>query len=168
MGATVIAKRRICNIMLIVLCSMILVGAGLSVYFLCAPKNVIKMDVEPNETKSVRFKKVGLVPGGSCEYILLLSSEYDQEFDLTLAFQDDDPSLTLKEYAHVRIEKDDEVLCDLLLSELFEQKDVYTAVDFTDGEKNKICITYYMPDDVGNEAQDAEALFTLLVTATSE
>lgn len=66
------------------------------------------------------------------------------------------------------MEKDGEVICDELLAEVFAQEGYELAVDFADGAKNEIKIIYYMPENVGNEAQNAEAKFDLIVTATDE
>lgn len=161
-------KKTIINIMLIVMCVMILLGVGLSVYFLTADKHIIKVGIEPDTTKSIRFEELHLRPGESCEYTLSLSSEYEQAYRLSVCFEDQDPALTLKNYAYVRMETDGEVLCDDRLSEMFEGETIELMLDFTDGETNDIKIIYYMPEDVGNEAQSTEANFKLFVTATNE
>lgn len=161
-------RKKIINVALIVMCVVILLGVALTVYFLTADKHVIKVNIEPNTTEAIRFEELYLLPGESCEYTLSLSSEYAQEYRLTLHFEDQNAKLTLKDYAYVRMEKDGEVLCDTRLSEIFKQQTVELAVDFTNGEKHEIIIIYYMPEDVGNEAQNAEADFRLLVTATNE
>lgn len=161
-------RKKIINIALIVMCVIILLGVVLTIYFLTADKHVIKVSIEPDETKAIRFEELCLRPGENCEYTISISNEYAQEYRLTLRFEDQDTTLTLKKYAYVRLEKDGEVLCDTRLSEMFEQPSIELTVDFTDGKKNDIRIIYYMPEDVGNEAQNAEADFTLLVTATNE
>lgn len=161
-------RKKITNITLIVMCVIILLGVVLTIYFLTADKHVIKVSIEPDTTKAIQFEELYLRPSESCEYTLSLSSEYAEEYRLTLRFEDQNTKLTLKDYAYVRIEKDGEVLCDTRLSEIFEQPSIELTVDFTDGKKNDIRIIYYMPEDVGNEAQNAEADFTLLVTATNE
>lgn len=161
-------RKKITNIALIVMCAVILLGVALTIYFLTADKHVIKVSIEPDETKAIRFEELYLRPGESCEYTLLLSSEYTEKYQLTLRFEDENTKLTLKDYAYIRMERDGEVLCDTRLSEIFEQQTIELAVDFTDGESNDIGIIYYMPEDVGNEAQNAEAEFKLLVTATNE
>lgn len=161
-------RKKIINIALIVMCVVILLGVVLTIYFLTADKHVIKVSIEPERAKEIRFEELYLRPDESCEYTLLLSSEYAQEYRLILRFEDQNPALTLKKYAYVRLEKDGEVLCDTRLSEIFEQPSIELTVDFTDGKKNDIRIIYHMPEDVGNEAQNAEADFTLLVTATNE
>lgn len=161
-------RNKITNITLIVICVTILLGVALTIYFLTADKHIIKVSIDPNEAKTIRFEELYLRPGESCEYTLSLSSEYAEKYQLILRFEDQNTKLTLKDYAYVRMEKDGEVLCDTRLSELFEKQAIELAVDFSDGETHDIKTTFYMPEDVGNEAQNAEADFKLLVTATNE
>lgn len=161
-------KKRLTNIALIVMCVIILLGVALTIYCLTADKHIIKVSIEPDETKAIRFKELFLYPGESCEYTLSLSSEYAKKYQLALCFEDQNLELTLKNYAYIRMEKDGNVLCDTQLAEIFKRQTIELAVDFTDGETNDIKIIYYMPEDVGNEAQNAEADFKLLVTATNE
>lgn len=168
MAITGKTRRLMTNIALIVMCVTILAGVALSVYFLVADDHIIQIDIVPDETKEIRFEELYLRPGESSAYTLSLRSELTEEYLLTLRFEDRDTALTLKEYAYVRVEKDGAVLCDILLAEMFEQQTVELAVDFTDGGINDVKVIYYMPADVGNEAQRTEADFTLLVTATNE
>lgn len=162
------AKKRLTNLTLIVLSVVILLGVGLIVYFLGADKHVIKISIAPDESREVLFDELCLRPGESGDYTLRLSSEYAKKYQLTLRFDDQNSSLTLKDYAYVRMEQDGKTLCDRRLSELFEQEAMKLAIDFTDGENNDIYVSFYMPAEVGNEAQGAEADFKLLVTATSD
>ena len=72
---------------------------------------------------------------------------------------------TLKSFAHVKIEKGDEVIYDELLSDAFSDDGITLPVKY--GKKNsvKLKVTYYLPSEVGNEAENAEAVFELQVTA---
>lgn len=161
-------KRMFMNIILIAICVFILVGAGLTGYLLNVDKSVIKVSVIPNEPQAVTFEQLSLVPGESCEYTLLLSSEYAEKYQLILKSEDQNLSHTLKNYACVRMEKEGQVLCDELLASALVSEDMVLTVDFSDREKNEIKIIYYMPEDVGNEAQNAEADFKLLITAQNQ
>lgn len=168
MTVTEETKKKATDIALIVLCVMALVGVALTAYFLSAAKNVIKVGIEPDKTQTVEFEHLGLHPGESCEYIISLSSEYSEEYRLELKFKDRAPELTLKDYACVRIERDGEILCDEVLATAFELDCITLGVDFSHGARNEIKIIFYMPEEIGNEAQDAEADFELLITATDE
>lgn len=168
MTVTEETKKKATDIALIVMCVMALVGVALTAYFLSAAKNVIKVEIEPDKTQAVEFEHLGLHPGESCEYILRLSSEYSEEYRLELKFKDRAPELTLKDYACVRIERDGETVCDEVLATAFELDCITLGIDFSHGAKNEITIVFYMPEEIGNEAQDAEADFELLITATDE
>lgn len=162
-------RKKIANISLLVMSTIILLGVALTVYFMITTDtHIIEVSVKPDETNAIEFEKLYLRPGESCEYTLSLISEYEQAYSLVLQFEDRKPDMTLKNYAYLRMEKDGEVLCDTRLSELFERERISFAIDFTDGTKNEIHIVYYMPEDVGNEAQNTEADFKLLVKATNE
>lgn len=161
-------KKKIINIALIAMSVLILVGAVLTICFSTSDKHVIDVTVEADKTKSAHFEELCLRPGESCEYTLSLSGKYTKEYRITLCFEDQNPELTLKDHAYVRMEMGDEVLCDARLSEVLERDSIELDIDFTDGEKHEIKIVYYMTEDVGNEAQNAEADFKLLVTATDK
>lgn len=161
-------KKKIINITLIVMSAMVMLGVGLSIHFLTESKNVINVEIEPGETKAVSFEELCLRPGESCEYTITLDSEYSEKIRISLRFEDNAPALTLKNYVYVRVEKDGEVLCDELLAQMFERTEVSLSANFSSRKKNKLKIVYYMPEEISNEAQNAEADFKLLFTATNE
>lgn len=159
------ARKKTANIILIVLGSMILLGVLLTVYFMTADKSVIKVSIDPDEAQEIQFKNLELRPGESDEYTLILSSRYSNAYEVSLSFSESEPIGTLKSYVYVKIEKDGETLCDRLLSDVLEDETIKLDADFSDGAENEVRLTYYMPADVGNEAQNTEANFLLLVTA---
>lgn len=161
-------KKKITNITLVVMSIMILIGVGLTIYFLHAGKHVLQINIEQGKTETVWFEDLCLRPGEQASYTLLLNSRYEDAYQLLLHFEDEDPALTLKQYTYVRIERDGEVLCDARLAELFAQEALRVTVDVTDQAKQELTVTYYMPEEIGNEAQNATAAFQLLVTATNE
>lgn len=153
-----------------------LVGAGLSIYFLLNPgraDNVLDIDLSIGGQYRVEFSELDLIPGESAEYDVNLSSDINVEALVTLEFKRTDESAAgvaeLAKYSYVRITHENEVLCDSLISEFLDNE---TRVTFecaigTDSPCN-LKIMYYMPSEVGNEAQNAEASFELLITATNE
>lgn len=161
-------KRKRIDIELIVLSVLILLGVGSTGYLFSMDKSVITVSVKPNETQTICFEELCLRPGESCEYTVLIGSESAEACQLTLCFTDQAPALTLKDHAYIRVERGDDVLCDARLSEIFAQETITVPVDFSNGAKNAFKITYYMPESVGNDAQNAEARFQLLVTAESD
>lgn len=168
MTVTAVAKKKIINIALIVLSVMILLGVGLTVYLLNTDKSVIRVSVNPNEEQSVSFEELSLCPGESCSYTLVLDSDVSDRCQVTLNFDDQEPTQTLKQYAYIRMEQDGEVLCDELLATVFQRESTVLTMDFFDGAKREIKISYYIPEDVGNEAQNAEATFDLHIALTND
>lgn len=158
-------RKKTANALLLALSVTVLLGIGLSVLFFGMDKHVIQPDIRTGKTQTMQFEDLCLRPGESCEYALRLSDEYAEKYRVCMYFTDLAPTLTLKKYAYVRMEKDGTVLCDMRLSELFERREVTAEIDFSTGE-NVIHLIFYIPQTVGNEAQDAQASFRLLVTAT--
>lgn len=159
-------RKKTANTFLLALSVTILFGVGLSVLFFGMDKRVIQPDIRAGKTQTINFEELCLRPGESCEYALRLNDEYAEKYRICMRFTDLAPTLTLKKYAYVRMEKDGTVLCDVRLSELFERREVTAEIDFSNGE-NIINLIFYMPQTVGNEAQDAQASFRLLVTASN-
>lgn len=164
---TAVAKKNITNLSLLLLSVAILLVVGVSAYFRNAPSksNTVEFRLKENETQSISFGSMELRPGESCAYTLLLSSEDAKQ--ALLQFEDREPTLELKHYVRVRVEQDGAVLCDALLAELLEQNAAVPPAPFSE-QKQRFEITFYMPEDVGNEAQNAKADFRLLVTASNE
>ncbi len=161
-------QKKLLNIALISLCTLILLGMGLTVYLLRADRSVITLDLQPDKTQTVEFSELCLLPGEQSEFTLVLRSDYATQYLLTLAWEDCAPEHTLKEHVYVRVEKDGAVLREQLLAQAFTDDALTLSVDFDKDANNELKIIYYMPEAVGNEAQNAEADFKLLVTATNE
>lgn len=159
------ARRKTANVILIVLSALILIGVILTVFLITADKNVIKVSVDSDEAQEINFTSLELRPGESCEYTVIFRDAINARYLVELDFLDREPTYTLKDYALLRIEKDGEILYDQPLCDVFESEVIKLTIDLSDGKTNEIGIIYYMPEDVGNEAQNAEADFTLFVTA---
>lgn len=162
-------KKKLMQIGVIVLSIMILIGIALSIYLHTASKrkNIININIDGNETKNVEFKNLSMVPGEKIEYIINLKSEVVKECKVTLRFQEIEEQ-NLKNYVYVQIVSNDEKISEQLLKNLLEDKEIVIPVDFTKEKKKEIKISYYLPEEVGNEAQNAEASFELLITTTNE
>ena len=127
-------------------------------------------DIATGESKTIEFEKLGLVPGGQCEYTVKLKGENSKKYDLKLDFVDMDETgeMTLKNYARVRILSGEEIICDELLADAFKNDVIVLPVDFNQGKNTDIVIVHYLPIDVGNETKKAEAVFDLVLTASNE
>lgn len=161
-------KKKATDLVLAALCILILVGVGLSVYAAARDKNVIRVDLEPSVTQAVEFEDLCLLPGETGEYRLNLNCETATPYTVTLQFVDRAPTYTLKDHAYVRIEKGDELLAEQRLADAFAAAPLQTVIDTAAEQACHIKITFYLPADVGNEAQNAEADFALLITASNE
>lgn len=158
-------RKRMLRALLIVLCILILIGVTLIVYLLNSDRSIINVVIGGEEAVPVRFERLGLSPGEKCGYTVRLGSDTRTAYTVTLEFRDLDPTLTLKQFAFVRVETEGDVICDGMLSDVFSAGEYILTVDLSDGARHDIAVTYYMPEEVGNEAQNAEASFELLITA---
>lgn len=164
-------KKNIDNILLICISVAIVIAAVFSVYLLltASDRRLIRLEIEPEGTYMVSFENLGLIPGEPVGYTLVLEDELSENYHVSLQFVEHEESeeATLKCFTYVTIEVDGETLCHQLLEELFQGEQIDLSVDLSQKKEKKISIRYYMPEDVGNEAQNAEAKFDLLITANS-
>ena len=124
--------------------------------------NII-VEIEEGETSVVEFEKLGLVPGQSVEYKLSLSTKDGPTNGIYLNFSETEDS-PLKDFVKAKITINDVVICDDLLVDLFDESNILYEIDIYNSDCD-IVIVYYMPAEVGNEAENAEAWFDLLITA---
>ena len=89
------------------------------------------------------------------------------KFDLSLDFAELRES-PLKNFLRVKIVTNDTVVYDELLADAFVDEPLVLPVDFTESKNIVLRIIYSLPEDVGNEAKNAEALFELIITASTE
>jgi hypothetical protein len=163
------AKSFIMRIGLIVLCIVMMVGVGIMLYTTVTEddRNVIDIPLGDGDTKKITFESLALIPGEQCAYDIELDYEVQKQYDLILDFHELEEK-TLKDFARVRIESAGVSIYDELLATAFEDENIRFPVDFAKEMNTAFKITYYMPIEVGDEAQGAEALFELRLTATSE
>lgn len=163
-------KSKIMRIILIAGSLLIIVGVSLMTWMLSTEdeRGVIEVKLEDGKTESLAFEDLTLVPGESCEYVVKLEKSSVSKYNVELDFVDTDREKTLKNYARVKIVAGDEVICDELLADAFENEIIVLSVDFDEGKNTELKIVYYLPIEVGNEAKKAEAFFELLLKATNE
>lgn len=159
-------KTNWMRIVLIVMSAFLLTSAALVGWISrkYGEDNVIDVSVGEDTVQTVEFHNLCLLPGEQCSYTLSLSSKKAEQYNLTLQFVETEEK-TLKHYAYVRIEADGQILCDQLLAEAFEGETMVLPVDFSQNRNTELNITYYMPIEVGNEAENAEAIFELRIVA---
>ena len=164
-------KSNPLNIALIVVGALILLGVILLVLVIAADdnKNVIDISLEVGETRKIEFDALCLVPGEQSGYTLSLKRGSSRKYDLKLGFVDLVPEKnSLGQYAYVKIESDGELICDSPLASILDRDDITVSVDLTKQKTQELRIAYYLPEEIGNEAQNAEALFALLLTASNK
>lgn len=162
-------KIKLMRIVMIV--GSVLILAGVSIMWgamvIEEEQNVIEVELDNEETQSIEFEGLGLIPGGECEYTIKLEDSGSDKYDLTLNFVETEEK-TLKNFARAKIIANCEVVCDELLATIFEKEDIILPVDFKENINTELRIVYYLPIEVGNEAKNAEATFELLLTASNE
>ncbi len=161
-------KSKFMRIVLIATSVLILIGVALMARMLATrdDRNVIHIDLD-DQTEPIVFENLALIPGESCTYTIRLGGDAAEQYRAHLQFEETE-DLNLKHYAYVRVETNGQVLCDQLMATVFAGEGIDLAVDLTQSSKQEVTITYYLPIDVGNEAQNAEAYFELLITASNE
>ena len=130
----------------------------------------IRLSDKRPSTKEFVFDHLALVPGEDCEYEIILKGDRTLKGDtykLNMDFEEIEEG-RLKNYARIQMISNDTIVYDELLATVLEGEDMEFSIDFN-GEKSKsIRILFYLPDEVGNEAKKAEALFKLVLTAGTE
>ena len=154
---------------MIAICVLILTGSCIMGYFVVNPdRGSDTIEVDLGKGGNVDFEDLAMLPGESTEYKIKLKGEVEAECDITLKFKEKGDNNTLKNFVYVRIEYEDEVVCDELLADVLDGKRIKLDGDFRDGKRDIIKITYYMPIEVENEAENAEADFSLQISVVNE
>lgn len=164
------SKKRITNIILGSLITLVVIGIALIIWMLLNPifrNNVIKVDVEDNGQKIVEFESLNIIPGSIEEYKIKLQTEVASTYEITLDFIEEE-DLGLKEFVYVKIQMGDNVLCDKLLKDVFEEETITFECEMELRKKYDINITYYMLENVGNEAKNTQSTFDLVICATNK
>ena len=161
------AKHKFMRWILLIGSIMILIGVALMCWMLMTAddRTVIKVDLDLEQ--KIPFEELCLVPGEEVAYTIKLNSNKGSKYDLHLDFVEEEDK-TLKKYARVKIESAGEVVYDELLSDAFLAPDVIFPISFKESDNNEFTIVYYLPIEIGNEAENAVATFYLLITATNQ
>ena len=163
-------RGSIARIMMIIMSVLMLTGTSLATWMLVTEddRSDIEINLSDEKTETIRFENLSLVPGESCEYIVALKGDKATQYDLTLDFVDTCEEMTLKNFARVKIMFGEDVVCDELLAEIFDNDDLVLNINLSVEKNTELKLVYYLPIEVGNEAKNAEAVFELLLTASNE
>lgn len=147
----------------------LLVGAVL-VYFMFQPhimdRNIIKIDIAEEGTKVVTFDDFSILPGAESEYTFMFNEVDVTGYDVSMQFKTE-ADYSSYNFIHVRIIVDGEVLHDKPLNEMFALETVFLYIKPHIKRDVEAKVVYYVPLDVGNEAENAQLSFDVVVTATS-
>jgi hypothetical protein len=157
------------RILMICLSATILVGVGVMSYFIFISEDTdtIELKITTNGSKTVEFHDLGLIPGASCEYSIALRSDVKGEYSLSIRFTGNGRG-TLQNYIFAKLYIDGEIICDRPLHELFDDGNVTFSSHLSKKEGADIIVVYYMPEDIGNEAEGATADFNLIIDAVEK
>ncbi len=161
-------KNNVMRFGIIAICLLILIGVILLLWLRGTEEesNVIRVDLD-GKTEPLRFERLAMIPGDSCEYTLTLDSDRVKQLDVRLDFVELEEK-TLKDFARVKLLSGETVLFDELLRDAIEGELPTLPVNFSTGENTVLKVVYYLPLEVGNEAKRAEASFELRIFAISE
>lgn len=158
-------KSTLYSIILLISSLLTLIGSGVAAYFLLVPEHrdviTVQMEqlVEEESDRTVSFTALSLYPGAECTYTLELVGDPDTVYDLLVSFTDEDSTKT--EYLHARLALGEQMLCDEPMSVLLADGRTLPLSVTGSGEPILFTVTYYIPYEIGNEAQGAEASFLL-------
>ena len=163
------SRAKLLRSVLIASSALILIGIALMTWMLATEedRNNIEVVLSDKKTQVVHFDNLALIPGGECEYYVVLKSNNTKTYELSLDFVELGDE-ALKDFARVKIYSDDGLICDELLATVFSEEPIVIPVDFNTSMNTELTIVYYLPLDVGNEAKKAEAVFELRLTASNE
>lgn len=160
-------KNKWISTLLITLCVLILIGIGFVTYFLLNPMKdvrIFKLDLESGHGQVVEFSDLAMAPGEHSMYRLLLTSEFEDTYSVSFSFREK-KDRSLKQYAFVRIECGEETLYEKSLSEVFQKETFSCDLLLSRDHTTEVKITFYIPEDVGNEAQNTATDFELIIVA---
>lgn len=163
-------QKYFVRVILIALSFTILIGISIMWYFLSLSNDSdsLQLEIRVNGQKTIRFDGLALIPGEEREYEASLRSDIPGDYVLLLDFVEDGENNTLKQFAYARIKIGDEVICDERLSELFDGDLIEISTYLSKKVGCDIKITYYMPAEVGNEAENATADFKIIISSAKE
>jgi hypothetical protein len=124
----------------------------------------VDVEIVNGESEVVEFEGLGLVPGEKLEYTLNVSTNDGVAHTIVFDFREEKVS-PLADYVYVKLTIGDDVVCDTLLADVMDAGSIGYKYNLSADAECEVNITYYMPEDVGNEAEGAEAWFDLYITA---
>ena len=157
---------KIVNRILIVLVSLaVLFGIGLLIWVLVAKDDTVRevtLESEGDTVSELSFTAGNFLPGDVKEYTIIVHSDNGGEFDFTFTASPTSQG-TLWKYLDFEIVYEGQSKA-ASLAAMFDG----TAFEFDvtmNGQPAKFTVRYKMPKEVGNEAENLEADFSLTLSA---
>lgn len=158
-------QKRIVSVLLCAMSVLILVGSGFATHFLLSSereKQVISAELQEGENETVKFQISDMVPGEEKSYTLKLYGETDGTHLLSFAFERTG-IMTLEPFVSVAVDLEETRLYEGSLSDLLNRDSLSFECDLSKKEACEVYVTVRMSEEVGNEAQEAEADFQFLL-----
>ena len=130
-------------------------------------QEVITVHIQEGSIETVAFADLTLIPGASCEYAIRIKSDTAESCEVVLDFVEKQEG-NLGDFAYVRVISNQDVIYDDLLAKAFDAQGIVFSAEFDKRKNTDLTVIYYLPDTVGNEARNAEAVFELQIKASNE
>ena len=171
-------KRLLVRILICAVAVLMLSATALTVWFLANPEDkrtdttviVIPQNGESSKNEvSVNFEAPNIHPGETVSHTVELTGEVEGETKITLKFKENRSRVNdLAKYLNVKVTIAGAQYCEMLLSDLFSAELDTVTCALSKNNPVLIQISYSMPIEVGNEAADVEAFFSLLINSSNE
>ncbi len=163
-------KNRIITILLIAVSVCVLAGTGLTVGLLTSQedRNTLSLKLKDGKTQTMEFESLAMAPGDTVSYDVTLKNDTDGDCDLSFDFAEEELS-PLKEFVYVTVELEGEAVIDrCLLADLLDGEAVTVQTKLSRSHPSSVKISYHLPLEVDNRAQNATASFLLHITANNQ
>ena len=159
-------KPAVAITIILTVLSLACIGMVLYRIFFHVPSDVFEVEFSDKQMEqTLSFSDLCVIPGDKTEYTIKVGNYVKSRFDLHLIFSETMEG-NLDEFLRVRVSANGRVLSDELLCDMFEMQSLDIPFSLENGETFKLTITYYMPLEVSNDAQNAQTAFDLTIKAT--
>ncbi len=159
-------NKKIANLLMLSLSSITLVGAALGVYVRNGQDKLDDSVVVLNgETqKNLAVSLTGFYPTLSKTQVVNLSARQGDAYNVTVDFEETGDT-ALAEFLTAEVKVGETVVGTALLKEYLEGKEITFDCSFDKSETVALEITYSMGMEIGDEAQNTEAYFDVVIKA---
>ena len=169
-------RRKTQMILIIISSVIILVGAiltGIVQNYTKNRDNTTNISFTKDKTEqTVEFREMLIHPGETHDYSIYLTNKIEGECKLSVLFDEYKPNLLaneLKKYVFVTVMLNgDAIVQNMLLEELFKTSLPEQDCILDAEEPVELKLSFYMPIEIGNEAEFTEAFFDLVIKISNE